>query len=160
MVEKYIKIYKKRNYKLGMFCAIIVFIPLFVVSLIFDVISYDIAISFVPFLLSFLCVLFANLHTIHFEKMITRQENLYKIKFNDNIVEHLETTLYLSDNWLIYAGNSAFCKKHISSIETRVECGKSGSSNRIIIKTIDNEKYSIWCLSDKNVKKIKEWQKI
>ena len=160
MVEKYINIYKKRNYKLGIFCAIIVFIPLFVVSLIFDVISYDIAISFAPFLLSFLCVLFANLHTIRFRKMITWQENLYNIKFNDNNVEHLETTLYLSNDWLIWAGSSAFNKKHISSIKKRVERGKSGISNRIIVKTIDNKKYSIWCLSDENVKKIKEWQNI
>ena len=159
-MEKYINIYKKRNYKMGIFCAIIVFIPLFVVSLIFDVISYDIAISFLPFLLSFLCVLFANLHTIRFRKMIREQENLYNIEFNDNNVEHLETTLYLSDDWLICAGSSAFNKKHISSIKTRVECGRSGISNRIIIKTIDNKKYSIWCLNDKNIKKIKKWQKI
>ena len=49
LISKYIKVYVKRNILLALFCSILVFIPLFIVSLIYDVLSYDIAVSFVPF---------------------------------------------------------------------------------------------------------------
>ena len=158
-MRKYINIYIRRNFLLALFCSIIIFIPLFIVSLIYDVISYDIAVSFTPFVLSFLCVLFSNFSTIKFKKMITQQETMYNIEFNDNSAQHLETTLYLSDNWLIYAGISAFCKNHIRSIRTKVECGKAGTSKRIIIETVNNKKYAIWCVSDENARNIEKWLK-
>jgi len=41
VVEKYIKIYVKRNIVLALICATLVFIPLFFVSLVYDVLSYD-----------------------------------------------------------------------------------------------------------------------
>ena len=36
-----------------------------------------------------------------FEKMIAEQESLYNTVFSDTDAEHLETTLYISRDWLI-----------------------------------------------------------
>ena len=157
-MKKYIKIYHKRNVKLAFICAVIVFVPLFVVSLFYNVVREDIIISFVPFVLAMLCVAVASLYTIRFKKMIKEQEHIYNVEFQDTKADHLETTLYLSDEWLIWAGSSAFYKKHIKSISSVRRFGRVGSSNEVTIKTIDNKKYTVWCLSASNIKKIREWK--
>lgn len=157
-MEKYIKIYHKRNTLLALFCASIVFLPLFAVSLFYDVVPEDTLISFVPFILAPLWVAVASLYTIRFKKLIAEQEKIYHIQFQDDNVEHLETTLYLSDDWLIWAGSCAFYKKHIKSISPIRCLGRAGSSNQVTIKTIDDKKYTVWCLSASNFKKLKEWR--
>ena len=158
-MEKYIKIYYKRNAQLGCLCAFIAFLPLFIVSLFYDVIPEDTLISFIPFALVAICVAVASLYTIRFKKMIAEQEQRYHIQFQDDNVEHLETTLYLSDDWLIWAGSCAFYKKHITSISSIRRFGRAGSSNQVTIQTVDDKKYTVWCLSVSNVKKLKEWRK-
>ena len=157
-MKKYIKIYHKRNVKLAFLCAVIVFVPLFVVSLFYNVVREDIIISFVPFVLAMLCVAVASLYTIRFKKMIKEQEHIYNVEFQDTKADHLETTLYISDEWLIRAGSCAFYKKHIKSISSVRRFGRVGSSNEVTIKTIDNKKYTVWCLSASNIKKIREWK--
>ena len=84
---------------------------------------------------------------------------MYSVKFQDTDVVHLETTLYLSKDWLICAGSCAMYKEYIKSISSKLRHGRAGSSNEVIIKTVDNKQYAIWCLSSSNVKKIKEWVK-
>ena len=158
MVNKYIHIYNRRNCLLALFCAIIAFIPLFIVSLIYDVIPEDILISFVPFVIAAICVGIASLYIVRFKKMIETQEQLYGVKFNDDHVVHLETTLYLSEDWLIWAGVSAIYKCHIKSVHSKLMHGRSGSSNKVVITTVDNKKYVIWCLSSSNINKIRKWK--
>ena len=128
-------------------------------SLFYDVVPEDALISFVPFILAPLWVAVASLYTIRFKKLIAEQEKIYHIQFQDDNVEHLETTLYLSDDWLIWAGSCAFYKKHIKSISSVRRLGRAGSSNQVTINTIDGKKYTMWCLSASNVKKLKAWQK-
>ena len=159
MVEKYAKIYLKRNIMLALICATIVFIPLLIVSLIYDVLSYDIIVAFTPFPIALVCVLIGFLPIVRFRKMIMQQELLYDTIFSDTDVEHLETTLYLSKNWLIWAGSCAIYKKHIQSIKYKLESGRVGSSNKVTITTTDNKRYIIWCLSTTNIKRIKRWSK-
>ena len=53
---------------LALFCAIIVFIPFFIVCLTHDVLSYDLIIAFIPFLFAFVCVLISTLPIIRFRK--------------------------------------------------------------------------------------------
>lgn len=158
-MEKYIKIYHKRNVQLALICAIMIFLPLFIVSLFYDIVPEDTLISFIPFILATICVAVASLYTIRFKKMVAEQEQIYHIKFQDDNVEHLETTLYLSDDWLIWAGSCVFYKHHIKSIRSSHRFGRVGSSNQVTIKTNDDKKYTVWCLSTANVKKIKEWRK-
>lgn len=159
MINKYINIYNKRNCLLSLVCASIAFVPLFVVSLIYDVVPEDILIAFAPFVIGVICVAIASLFTIRFRKMIRHQEQLYKVQFSERNVVHLETTLYLSSDWLIRAGISAIYRNHIKSISSKLIIGKGGSSNKVIIKTVDNKKYTIWCLNSSNVVKIKKWRK-
>ena len=159
LIKKYIKIYHKRNVLLALFCASIIFLPLFITSLLYDAVPGDIWIALVPFYLAPICVAVASLYTIRFRKMIAKQEQTYHIQFQDDNVEHLETTLYLSRDWLIWAGSCAFCKKHIQSIHSVRRFGRAGSSNQVTIQTMDNKKYTVWCLSAANVKKLKAWQK-
>ena len=159
LIKKYIKIYLKRNLFLALFCAIICFIPLFSVSLIYAVLSYDLIVSFAPFPLALICVLISALPIIRFREMIEQQETLYNTSFSDDKVEHLETTLFLSEDWLIWAGSCALHKKHIQSIKYRSVSGRAGSSNKVTITTVNNERYVIWCLSVANIDKINAWRK-
>ncbi|MBE6530601.1 MAG: hypothetical protein E7679_00720 [Ruminococcaceae bacterium] len=158
MINKYIHIYNRRNCLLAFFCASIGFIPSFIVSLIYDVIPKDTLIAFAPFVIAAICVAIASLYTIRFKKMIKMQEQLYGVQFNDDNVIRLEATLYLSQDWLIRAGISSIYKSHIKSINSKLVHGKGGSSNKVTIKTVDNKKYIIWCLSSSNVNKIRKWK--
>ena len=159
MVKKYIRIYNKRNFMLSLLCASIAFLPLFIVSLVYDVIAGDTLIAFIPFAIGAIYVAVASLFTLRFQKMIRQQEQRYNIHFNDKDVVHLETNLYLSRDWLIWAGSSAIYKKHIKSISSQLITGKGGSSNEVIIKTVDNKRYRIWCLDSSNIVTIRKWKK-
>lgn len=159
MVNKYVKIYNKRNILLALFCATIAFIPLFAVSLIYDVVEEDIIISFLPFIIAAICVAIASIFNLRFKRMIKTQEQIYNVQFNDTNVINLETTLYLSNEWLIWAGSSAIYKKHIKSIHSTIECGRAGRTNKVTVKTVDNKKYIIWCLRADNVEKIRKWKR-
>lgn len=158
MVVKYIKIYTKRNVWLAFLCATIVAVPLIIASLIFDVLEYDILAAFIPYPIAAIVILFCSLPIFRFRRMIQEQEALYGAAFNDVDVMHLETTLYISQDWLIWAGISAFHKKHIKKITHRLRHGNAGvSSNEVKIITVDNRKYTIWCLSTSNIVKLKNW---
>lgn len=159
MIEKYIKLYLKRNIWLGSVCATIVAIPMLITSLIYDVLEYDLLISLIPFPIAVIVVLFCSLPIPRFRKMIQEQETLYGTAFNDADVEHLETTLYIAKDWLIWAGVSAFHRKHIKEISHKLRHGRPGTSNEVRIVTVDNKKYTTWCLSASHVKNIKSWLK-
>lgn len=59
----------------------------------------------------------------------------------------METTLYLADGWLIWAGSiKAYCFYHIK--------GRGGSSNKVKIKTVEGKQYQIWCLNQASLNKI------
>ena len=158
MIDKYIRIYHKRNIQLAFVCATIVFVPLFVASLFYDVIPEDTLVSFVPYVLVAAYITVASSFTKRSRKMIHKQERLYGVQFQDTDVVHLETTLYLSKDWLIWGGSCALYRAHIKSIKSAVRHGRVGSSNEVIIKTIDDKRYRIWCLAPSNVKKIQKWK--
>lgn len=160
LTEKYIRIYMKRNLLTALFCAILCFVPLFIVSLIYDLLSYDLVVSFAPFFVALLCVAFSYLYTFRFRRMISEQEKIFSITFDDTAAQHLETTVYLSDDWLIYAGSAAFYKGYVQSISSKTKHGlRGGSSNRVALKTIDGRHYVIWVLSSTVVKRLREWSK-
>ena len=85
LVEKYIRIYMKRNLLTALFCAILCFVPLFIVSLIYDVLSYDLVVSFVPFFIALLFVAFSYLYTFRFRRMISEQEKTFSVVFDDTL---------------------------------------------------------------------------
>ena len=157
MVEKYIKLFIKRNILTALICAFLVFVPIFIVALIFDVLSYDLFVAFIPFPIALVCVLISLLPIIRFKKMIIQQEVLYNVEFCDTDSINLETTLFLNKEWLIWAGSCAINKKHIHSVNYKRVTGRVGSSYKVTILTNDNKHYSVWCLSLSNIKKIKDW---
>jgi len=126
-----------------LFCAAIAFIPLFIVSLTHDVVSYDLIIAFIPFPFALVCVLISALPIIRFRKMIMWQESLYGTTFSDINANHLETTLYLCDEWLIWAGRYAIYKNHIQSLKHRLVSGRVGVSNKVTIRAVDGKRYNI-----------------
>ncbi|MBR6801047.1 MAG: hypothetical protein IKM61_04785 [Eubacteriaceae bacterium] len=158
MIDKYIKIYHKRNVQVAFACATIVSVPLFVVSLFYDVVPEDTLVSFVPYILAAMCAAIAGLFTKRFRKMIHKQEQIYGVQFQDTDVVRLETTLYLSKDWLIRAGSCAMYKEHIKSISSAPRYGRVGSSNKVVIRSVDDKQYTIWCLSSSNVDRIKKWK--
>ena len=158
MVDKYIKIYHKRNVVLALVCAVIVFIPWFIAALLSDAVPYDIWFSFLPFPVAAAYVAVAALTTVRFKWIIKAQEERYGVTFGDHGAIRLETTLFLSDEWLIRAGVSAIYKDHIQSVRSSLRRGRGGSSNRVVIKTVDGKKYVVWCQSSSGVRKIKSWK--
>ena len=91
--------------------------------------------------------------------MIRRQERLYNIKFKDYYAVNLEKTVFLSQNWIIYAGRIAIYKKHIQAISSKYVIGKGPSFYKVIIKTVDNKKYTLKCYEQSNLVKIKNWNR-
>ncbi len=157
-MEKYIIIYLKRNIAFALICATLVFIPLFVVSLLYDYVPEDTIISFSPFILAAFSVAGASLSIIKFKKVIRKQEQLYGIQFQDINAMHIEKTLYVSRDWLIRAGTFAFYKNHIKSITYILQNGKGGPSYKVTIKTTENKNYMFWSKSLSSIKTIRKWK--
>lgn len=158
MIDKYIKIYHKRNVVLALVCAVIVFVPWFMAALLSDAVPHDIWLSLAPFLIAAVYVAVAASTTVRFRRMIEAQEERYGVTFSDHGAIRLETTLFLSDEWLIRAGVSAIYKDHVHSVRSSLRRGRCGSSNRVVIGTVDGKKYVVWCQSSSGVRKIKAWK--
>ena len=158
MIDKYIKIYHKRNVVLALVCAVIVFVPWFMAALLSDAVPHDIWLSLAPFLIAAVYVAAAASTTVRFRRMIEAQEERYGVTFSDHGAIRLETTLFLSDEWLIRAGVSAIYKDHVHSVKSSLRRGRGGSSNRVVIGSADGKKYVVWCQSSSGVRKIKAWK--
>jgi predicted ferric reductase len=157
-MKKYIKIYLKRNVIIALIYATLAFIPLFVVSLLYDYVPEDTIISFSPFLLAVSGVAVTSISIIRFKKIIRKQEKRYGIQFQDTNAEHIEKTLYISRDWLIRAGTFAFYKKHIKSITYALQNGKGGPSYKVTVKTIEDKDYTFFSKNESNIKKIRKWK--
>lgn len=157
MVKHYIQIYLKHHGLLAFLCALITFLPLFIVSLIYDVLSYDIWISFVPFGVALIWVASRAMYTIRFRTMIRQQEDIYGVTFRDDGVRRLAPTLFLAKDWLIRAGNSAFYKAHVQSVKQKVHHDRGGLTYRLTVTTKDSRKYVFWCHHEDSARRIKRW---
>lgn len=157
MIDRYVRIYLKQIIQLALVCATIVSVPLFVVSIFYDVVPEDIFVSFTPYVIAAAWIAVAPLYTKRFRKMIHAQERLYDVQFRDTDAVHLETSLYLSKDWLIRAGSCAVYRAHVQSINAALRHGRAGSAYEVTIKTVDQKKYRIWCANSSNVRKIKKW---
>lgn len=112
----------------------------------------------VGLLISTICII----EILHFKSMIKKQENLYNIKFSDENSKVIDwPNLYLCDDWIIDPGKYAIHKKHIKKIGDKKIQGRTrgGPNHKIIIFTMDDNKYTSIC-SSSTIKKIREWRKI
>ena len=161
MINKYIKIFIKRNCLSSLLYGAIVFLPLFAEALDGKSTLRDTAFAFlIAFAICIIYVAIASLPAIRFKRMIRRQERLYKIQFNDYYgAVNLEKTVYLSHSWIIYAGKIAVYKKHIQAISSKFINARGPSFYKVIIKTVDNKKYTLKCYEQSNLIKIHKWNK-
>lgn len=154
VVNKYIRIYHKRNIVVAAIGSTFVFAELLLLALFTGRVAEYIWGIISPFALAAIGVLLASLSTIRFGKMIKKQEQLYHVEFEDANTEQLEKTLFLSERWLIAAGNCAVYKQHIQSIGAD---SRYSTSYRILIKTYDGKEYAIWSQKSYSLRKIKRW---
>lgn len=158
MTTKYIKIYIKRN--------TFVFLGEVAVLPFVFVIYGEFNKLFVYCLLALIGLfLLALLPIIRFRRMIARQERLYNAEFCDKNVKRLEGTLYLSKDWLIWAGSKAIHKKHIAKIKHKFRSHRNLLGRTISVYEIatiithDRKRYVMPNTDILNVHKIIRWNK-
>lgn len=158
-INKYVRLYMKRNSLLALFCATICFIPFFACAILYDVLWYDIFISFVPYVLAGIIILISYFLTFRFRKEIKRQEEKFNVRFSDTGKTKLDSTIFISDEWLIFAGTHAWYKPNIKSITDKIlNAASSKERTRFTIVTIGEEKTNVVVYSPLVVEKINSWK--
>ena len=152
-VAKYIRIYMQNNLQTGVLCAVLCFIAFFAVSIRYDVFEHDVAFSFIPFGIALIMIAATYFRTFRFRKMISAQEKRYKVKFSEENAEFLCSGVYLSENWLIFAGICAFHKKFIKSVSQV----KKSKLPLMSINTADGGQYKLRIVTKDEVGAVNEW---
>lgn len=163
-MKKYNLIYAKNTFLMCFVISLIAAIPLFIVSLFYDAAENDV-LYFLYCFLAGAAVWLARLLRIPFAHMILRrQEKLLGIKFDDKDVKPLypksaNSLIYVSDEWLIFAGTGAFCRDYIEKITVRSKKRKNRTDyfHLCIIIGKDQKKYYKLLDSASTAKKIREW---
>ncbi len=163
-MKKYNLIYAKHTFLMCFVISLIAAIPLFIVSLFYDEVENDILYSLYC-LLAGAAVWLLLLLRIPFAHMILRrQEKLLGKKFDDKDVKPLypksaNSLIYVSDEWLIFAGTGAFGREYIEKLTVRSKKRKNRTDyyHLCIIIGKDKKKYYKLLDSASTAKKIREW---
>ena len=153
LVKKYVLLYVKRNTILTLALSMFVFLFLFIASLFYKVNPDDILSFFMIFLYPLPLLLFSFLYIIRFTSMIKKQEIEFQIPFNDENVQKIDDTIFVSDHWLINAGSCAFYKGNIAKLTYKEIKGQP----KVIITTNNEKKYSFWCRCYEDLDDIRKW---
>lgn len=96
--------------------------------------------------------------TFRFRQIIRYPERLFHVKFSDTNVAALypESNTFL-DDWLIFSGKSAFCRKHIRRISIVAVRTNMGNDYRLKLFTTDGKTYLHAIDSQTNANKIQHW---
>ena len=97
--------------------------------------------------------------TIRFQTMIRYQERRFGIPFRDTNAAALfpHSNTFLSDDWLIFAGRSAFYRQYINDMQIITKRTGMGNDFYLRLQTDDNRTYTVTVDSDVNSKKIRQW---
>lgn len=97
--------------------------------------------------------------TLRFKALIKRQEKQFGIVFNDTNVVALypKSNTFLSDDWLIFAGKTAFYRQYISCIQVIPKRTSMGNDYYLKIKAVDSTIFTIHIDSNSSAKRIKKW---
>ena len=162
MKEYYIKIYLKRNAKLIAGLTLPISVYFFVMSLMYDAVPNDFVFALIPILIGLFAFLVTCIFVIRFNNMIKMQEEMFNIKFDDSnakLASKISST-YLSDDWLINAGSCAFYRDYIKSFSSKkYNITRVGGGYRVIVNTIDGQKYEFHSRAGGDIKKFREWKK-
>lgn len=167
-MKKYNLIYAKNTFLMCFFISLFAAVPFFAVSFFFDAVENDIFYS-LYWLLAGVAVWLVMLLRIPFAYMILRrQEKMLNIKFDCKGINPLypsatamstNSLIYISDEWLIFAGTGVFCRDYIEKLSVKSEKRK----NRVhynhfcIIIGKDEKKYYKLLDCASTAKKIREW---
>ena len=159
MVEKYVKLYMKRNYLLGLWFVAICLAPLLISDLVYGR-TVGIQVGVVILFVVGMGVLVSYIPTSRFRKMIAEQEALYQTKFTDYGARRLEGVLYISEDWLIASGTCAVYKKHIRTVnEKYIGNRRWRGSYHVTLTTADQKRYVIVVQNKDNIKPIRKWRR-
>ena len=143
-------------------------VPLLIVSLLFDAVENDILYSLYC-LLAGVAVWLVLLLRIPFAYIILRrQKKMLNIKFDGKGVKPLypsatamstNSLIYMSDEWLIFAGTGAFCRDYIEKFTVRSKKRKNHVDyyHLCIIVGKDKKKYYKLLDSASTAKRVREW---
>ncbi len=167
-MKKYNLIYAKNTFLICFFISLLVAVPFFIVSFLFDAVENDILYSLYS-LIAGVAVWLVLLLRIPFAYMILhRQEKLLGIKFDDKDVKPLYPSaaamstislIYVSEEWLIFAGTGAFCRDYIEKFTVRSKKRKYRTEyyHLCIIVGKDKKKYYKLLDSASTAKRMREW---
>lgn len=93
--------------------------------------------------------------TFRFRRIIRYQERLFHVKFSNTNAAALYTgsNTFLSDDWLIFSGRSAFCRQYIQRISIVTARRSMGNDYRLKLYTTDGKTYLRTIDSHTNAKK-------
>lgn len=97
--------------------------------------------------------------TFRFRQIIRYQERLFHVKFSDTNAAALypESNTFLSDDWLIFSGKSAFCRQYIRRISIVAVRTNRDNDYRLKLFTTDGKTYLHAIDSQTNANKIQRW---
>ena len=82
------------------------------------------------------------------------KEERFNVRFSDTGKNKLDSTIFVSDEWLIFAGMHAWYKPNINSITgTILDASSRQRRTRLAIVTVDGEKTNVVVYSPSVVKK-------
>ena len=153
-IKKYISIYMKKWSLLWLFCATVCAVPIFVLSLQYDNISYDVL---VPYAIAALLIIINRLLAIRFSETVQKQEKLYSVRFFDSNAELIADKVYLSDDWIIFLGKCALYKQHITDMTFYEMHSAKIHTHEVVFQTRNDAAYTFWIESKEGVEKVKKW---
>ena len=124
-MKKYNSIYAKNTFLMCFVISLFAAVPLLIVSLFFDAVENDILYSLYCLLAGMAVWLVLLLRIPLAYVALRRQEKLLNIRFDGEGVKPLypsatamstNSLIYMSDEWLIFAGTGAFCRDYIEKL--------------------------------------------
>ena len=156
-IQKYISIYMKKWSLLWLLCATVCAVPIFILSVQYDNLSYDMFISIVPYAIAALLIIINRLLAIRFSETVQKQEKLYSVRFFDSNAERIADKVYLSDNWIIFLGKCALYKQHIIDMTFYEEHSPKLHTHEVVFQTRNDAAYTFWIEPKEGIEKVKKW---
>jgi len=160
-MKKYTIYYIKTLFLWSFALSSILFICFFLALLLCETAVYPPATAFNVYFLVVPFLLFGALSGLRFQRTIKHQEQFLNISFNDSNASPLYkgSIVFLSDDWLIVAGRTAFCKDYIKRISIVTEKMNMDNDYRIKVLTAEDCFRYFYIDSSSSARKIVAWYK-
>ena len=158
-MKKYIKLFLKRRLLIVFISSTVLFILFFFVLSFCKSAVYPPSFALWVYVLAMVWYGFYIILALRFKALIKRQEKQFGIIFNDTNVMALypKSDTFLSDDWLIFAGKTAFYRQYISFMQVILKQTNMGDDYYLKIQAVDGKIFSIHIDSNSSAQKIKKW---